>query len=298
VRSIFITGATGFIGRRFIKALDGRDFRRVVCLTRGSHGAALDAAPCQLVTGDLRNPGSYLDALAGCDTVVHLAAATGRAAASDFATVNVEGTRALVEASEQAGVRDFLFISTIAVRYPDKRRYPYAESKERAEAAVRRSRLRFTIVRPTIVVARDAPIWQSLVKLATPRVVLMPGRGTARVQPIHVDDLVAALVGMLRDDYFDRATVELGGADVATFEDLLRRIHRRRTGRDPAVVHLPLGPIATTLYWLERLIGSALPVTAGQLSAFGNDSVADPRTPRVHAAVRGIEQIIQECAGG
>jgi NADH dehydrogenase len=298
VRSISITGATGFIGRRVVKALDGRDVRRVVCLTRGSPPAALEAAPCQLVTGDLRNPGSYLDMLAGCDTVVHLAAATGRATASDFAAVNVEGTRALVTASEQAGVRDFLFISTIAVRYPDTRRYPYAESKARAEAAVRDSRLRFTIVRPTIVVARDAPIWQRLVKLATPGVVLMPGRGTARVQPIHVDDMVAALVGMLRDDSFDRATVELGGADVATFEDLLRGIHRRRSGRDPVVVHLPLVPMTAMLYWLERLIGPALPVTAGQLSAFGNDSVVDPRAARVQTAARGIEQIIQECAGG
>ena len=252
----------------------------------------------EIVTGDVGHPESYAAALAGCDTVLHLAAATGRAARSEFESVNVKGTQALVAACERAGVRNFLFVSTIAVRYPDKRRYPYAESKQRAEDIVRASSLRFTIVRPTIVVARDAPIWQSLVRLATSRVMLMPGPGTARVQPIHVDDMVAAFIEMLDDDRFSGETVEIGGADVASFENLLRGIHRRRTGREPTVLHLPLTPIAAALFWMERLIGPALPITAGQLSAFANDSIAEmPRTSmRTH--VRGLDQIIRECAGG
>ena len=302
MRSLFITGATGFIGRRLMRRLDPDEYRAMTCLMRP--GVTLDAefeggrprSCARIVRGDLRHPDSYLNALAECDTVIHLGAATGRAAAQAFQAVNAEGTEALVRACAQSGVRDFLLVSTIAVTYADKRHYPYAQSKERAEQVLRESSLRFAIVRPTIVIGADAPIWKTLVRMARPRVILMPGTGRARIQPIHVDDMVASLITMMRGDRFERQTVELGGADVVSFEEFLRRVHRLRTGREPAVVHLPLGAISTTLSWLERIVGSRLPVTAGQLSAFANDSVVDPRlSPAAGGAVRGVDEIIRDC---
>jgi NADH dehydrogenase len=255
--------------------------------------------PRQFVKGNLLEPESYRDRLAGCVTVVHLAAATGRATVSEFTSVNVEATQALVRSCEQAGVEQFLFTSSIAATYADKRHYPYAQSKAAAEDIVRGSSLRFAIVRPTIVLGPDAPIWQTLRRMARPRVILMPGPGTARVQPIHVDDMVASLLAMIRSDRFERQTVELGGADVLSFEDLLRTIHRVDTGGEASVFHLPLGVIVAMLAGLERAIGPALPVTAGQLAAFGNDSAADPRASTVTLTPRrGIDQLIRDCVDG
>jgi uncharacterized protein YbjT (DUF2867 family) len=127
----------------------------------------------------------------------------------------------------------------------------------------------------------------------------MPGPGTARVQPIHVDDMVATLLAMIRSDRFERQTVELGGADVLSFEDLLRKIHRADTGGQASVLHLPLGIIVTMLAGLARAIGPALPVTAGQLAAFGNDSAADPRASTIAPTpMRGIDRLIRDCLDG
>ena len=81
---------------------------------------------------DLGTPAAYLDALRGCDTVVHLAAVTGKAKPTDYFRVNREGTRALVDAAKAAGVRQLLHVSTIAVKYRDEQRYFYAHSKRDA----------------------------------------------------------------------------------------------------------------------------------------------------------------------
>jgi nucleoside-diphosphate-sugar epimerase len=92
------------------------------------------------VRADLAEPATYRDALTGAQTVVHVAATTGKARPAVYERNNVQATRALLEASAAAGVARFVFISSIAAAFPDRRYYPYAESKIAAEAAVRHRR--------------------------------------------------------------------------------------------------------------------------------------------------------------
>jgi NADH dehydrogenase len=228
---------------------------------------------------------------------VHLAAATGRAPRAESFAVNADATRTLVERSKRHGVRDFLFVSTIAVKYPNASRYPYAAAKQIAEEAVRESGLNYAIVRPTIVVGRDAPIWQSLAGLARRRVIVIPGTGQVRVQPIHVDDFVGCVIALLRRNLFGASLFEIGGPDVASVEEFLRKVHRFENGREPAVVHLPLGPIIATLSLAESVIPRGLPVTAGQLSAFAYDSTIDPALTFPDTAARGsgLDDLIRKC---
>jgi NADH dehydrogenase len=300
MRTLFVTGATGFIGRRLIQRLDRSEYPDVVCLTRAGTPASpphAGRAGIRVVPGDLLDAYSYERHLAGCDTVLHLAAATGKAPRAESFAVNADATRTLIERARHHGVRDFLFVSTIAVKYPNAPRYPYAAAKQMAEAALRDSRLRFAIVRPTIVVGGDAPIWRSLVGLARRRVIVMPGSGRVLVQPIHVDDLVGCLTALLRQDLFGSSLFEVGGLDTASFEDFLRRVHRFRNGREPSVIHLPLGPLMTTLSLAEAMMPRGLPVTAGQLSAFAYDSTIDPALAFPDAAARGggLDEMIRKC---
>ena len=98
--------------------------------------------------GDLLDPAGYAAALAGCDAVLHLAAATGKQSRAEYLRVNRDGTEALVRQARQAGVSRFLFTSTVAVKFRDQFRYYYAQSKQEAEAVVTSSGLRWTIVAP------------------------------------------------------------------------------------------------------------------------------------------------------
>ncbi|MGH9901068.1 MAG: NAD-dependent epimerase/dehydratase family protein [Pyrinomonadaceae bacterium] len=278
--SLFITGATGFVGRSLARKIDPARFDRVYCLSRGAAGADLSAEHFEVVRGSLSEPETYAPYLKNCETVVHLAATTGKAAPEEYFRTNADGTRLLVEGCEQAGVRNFLYVSTIAVKYPDKTRYYYAQSKEQGEAAVRRSSMRHAIVRPTIVIGKGAPVWQTLSKIGRQSVLLMPGDGTTKIQPIDVEDLAESLLTIIDGDHFANETYELGGPERITFEHLLKSIHRHYHRKDPSVIHLPLWPMVAALSLMEKLFSAALPVSVGQLSAFANDGTAEVN--RIH----------------
>lgn len=280
--NLFITGSTGFIGRRLIQRLDPARYERVYCLRRPGPSASLSGhGNLQYIEGDITDADSYAPYLASSETVVHLAAATGKARPEEYFGVNARGTELLVERCEQAGVKNFLYVSTIAVKYRDKSMYYYAQSKEQGEQAVKKGRLNYAIVRPTIVIGKEAVIWKTLSSLASKPVLLMLGDGTTRIQPIYVEDLVDCLLALLSEDQFRNETYELGGPEEITFEHLLKRIHSLYYGKEPFVLHVPIRPLVRMLSLVEKRFYSSLPVSAGQLSAFSNDGTIE--TNRIFA---------------
>jgi len=132
-----ITGATGFIGRRLLQAGD-RALVRV--------GAALPGA----VHGDLLDPTSLVSACAGIETVFHCAGYAHAFSSSDpdaHWRINFEGTRNLVNAAGEAGVKRFVFLSTVKAMaepgdecvdedWPGEPNTPYGKAKRAAEDAV------------------------------------------------------------------------------------------------------------------------------------------------------------------
>ena len=283
-RTLFVTGATGFIGRRVMSLLRRAGDRPVRCLVR--EGRAFESGGAvQVVRGSLEHPESYAQALAGVNTVLHLAAKTGPGRRTDHFRTNADGTASLVRACREAGVQWFVHLSSIAVTYQNKTAYHYAESKERAEQIVRSSGMRWVIVRPTFVFGDGSRIETSLARLAALPVVPIFGDGRARVQPIHVDDVAAYLVSALDDPSLDHRDVNLGGPETVSFEDLVRRIRRATRGDSGRVIHLPGRATMRALAFVERWIGPVLPIGAGQIAACLNDSVA---TPEPRAAVDQI----------
>jgi nucleoside-diphosphate-sugar epimerase len=244
---------------------------------RSAHGLTF-------IAGDLCNPAAYRASLEGVDTVAHLAALTGKAAPEDFERTNVAGTEALLKACQDAGVKKFLYVSTIAAAYPDTRYYIYAQSKQRAEALVRASGIPFAIIRPTIVVGHNSPIWQSLSKIARLPIVPLPDGGRVKIQPIHVDDLVTAIELLLDEGRFDGEVLDLGGPSPIGFVELLRLTHKVSHGQDPRCINVPLGPIRHLLALVEPLARPVLPVTAGPLAVFANDRTVTPN--RLHDRVK------------
>jgi NADH dehydrogenase len=291
---LFLTGAGGFIGRHLLERMDGSG-RALVCLSRQPKP---EEPGRDWVRGDLENPSSFSDALAGCEAVVHLGALTGKARAADYERVNVEGTRALLEASRRAGVKRFLYVSTIATHYPEKRRYPYARSKERGEGLVRSSALEWTIMRPTIVLGPDAPIWISLCKLARMPLTPVFGAGKVLVQPVAVRDVADCILTWVRRGRMRGQEIDVGGPEQLSFRDLLRRTRRALRGKDSGLVSIPLKSTMAALSLLEPFLLAALPLTAGQLYAFRYDSTAQPSDFMVQRRDRlmRIDALIEELA--
>lgn len=291
--SIFLTGATGFLGARVLARLAEDSARTVVCLIRGTPPSG-QPANVRFVRGDLLDPGGYVLELAGCDTVLHLAAATGKLEPSEYMRANRDGTEALLRAAKQAGVQRFLFASTIAVKFRDQSRYHYAQSKQQAEALVARSDRRWTIFRPTMIFGNRSPVQQGLARLASLPVVPVFGDGRALVQPVFVDDVADCLAALCDDRNLDGRIIEIGGPDALSVEDLLLRI-RRKLGKGGApVLHLPASPISVCLGWLEGFLRPLLPVTAGQLCSLTNDGTiaTDSWVTARQTRMKGIDEML------
>ncbi len=271
--SLFITGGTGFIGRALVRRLASLAGGPVRCLTRNAATALPEG--WEAVAGDLRAPESWSDALDGIEVVLHAGAATGAASADEMLRVNANATRALVRLAERAGVRRFILVSSIAARYSNLGDYPYGRSKVLAEEAVRSAAIPGIIVRPTIVLGPGGSLWRRLRQLASGPVALLPGSGTARVQPVDVEDVALALTTLI-DSGAGEALVELGGPEVITFEGLLRAIRRAVRGRSGPLLHIPLPPLRAVLRLASRLAGSHAPVGPGQLVPFTENGTALP----------------------
>jgi len=163
---IFITGGTGFLGRHLLAALC-RQGQRVRVLTRRpeQHGWLAKYPNVDVVAGDLRLEADLSAALQGCDAVIHAAALFSMwGAEHEFMATNVEGTRHLIEGAERAGVKRFVYVSTIAVvgepsegllideDHPTRPVDAYQRSKLQAEQVIRQAHERgvldAVIVRP------------------------------------------------------------------------------------------------------------------------------------------------------
>ncbi|MGH7665486.1 MAG: NAD-dependent epimerase/dehydratase family protein [Gemmatimonadaceae bacterium] len=297
--SLFITGAGGLVGSALLRLLQPDRYVRIVCLSRRRLELPPSLAAGGVVTvvaGDVRTVAAQHELLRGIDVVVHLAGTTGRAHAVEYQRTNVDGTAALLRASERAGAGAFLHMSSIAARFDGVPHYHYGRSKRESEAVVRGGTLPYTIVRPTIVASSTATAWRRLASLGSRAFPVVVGSGATYVQPIHVDDLADAIRVIVEERRFTGETLELGGPEALTIETLVRRACRLRYARERRGVRLPIAPVVRALAVFARTTGILPPVTAGQLSTFMCDGVAEPNTlhTRLRSAMRTVDDMLRE----
>lgn len=116
---IFVTGATGFVGHHVALALAGEGAKLRLLVRKSSNLANLEGIDAETHVGDLAEPESLRPALAGCDAVVHVAA-DYRLWIPDPAAMykaNVDGTRELLRMAREAGVRRFVYTSSVATMH-------------------------------------------------------------------------------------------------------------------------------------------------------------------------------------
>ncbi len=276
---ILITGSAGFIGTHLVEQLTTDNYDQIYCMGRSANSqSATPKGVLRFLQADILDSSSYASYLNDCDTVVHLAAATGKRMREEYYEVNTKGTEVLLEQCRQAGVNNILFVSTIAVKYPDKHHYDYAISKERAEEVVMNSGLNYAIVRPTIVLGSASPLWKNLFRMGRGRIIPYFGNGRTKIQPIHVADLVGCIQSILDEGLFTDSIYELGGPDIIAFDEFITAIHHEYTGGYPRIVHIPYKPVRSVLAILESVFYKFLPITVGQLSAFNNDGTIQPNS--------------------
>jgi NADH dehydrogenase len=278
---ILVTGAPGFVGGHVVAAL--RSARKQVrCLVRDLRTAAKpELAGCELVVGDMTEPASLASATEGVECVVHLVAIRqGRA--EQFERIMSQGTRDLLRAAQDAGVRRFVHMSALGLDERTKDLVPYYRAKWSMEQAVEGSTIPFVIFRPSFVFAVDGgilPTFRKLARLAP--VTPIAGPGKQRLQPIWADDVAAYFVRAVDEEAATGGTFELGGPDVVSWNELWAKLKQAIGVRRPSV-HVPMAFMRANALVTERLPGN-IPLTRDLLTMMeaGDNVVTDGSAERV-----------------
>ncbi len=269
---ILVTGATGFVGRRVVERLVS-DRHNVRALTRGGAAAMLPWG-VKMATGDVLDPKSLRQAMVGVDAVIHLVAVIRESGDRTFQRVNYEGTKNVLEAADKADVPRIICASTVGSSSdPD---VPYLYSRWMGEEEIARSDLDYTIVRFTVGFgAGDEFVNRlaALVKMSplTP----VAGDGTAVFQPIYVDDVARCIVESLKRTDLERKTVDIGGPDYFTYDELIDLVAETLDVKVKKV-HVPTSVMTPAATVMESLTPNS-PITREQLKmiAVGENTTLD-----------------------
>ena len=114
-----VTGGLGVMGATLVKGLLDKGHKvRVVDIPNHPHRARLEGTGAEIFEGDITKPETMEEAFEGVENVYHLAAILLSRDPSRFETINVGGTKNVVEAGLKAGAKHFVLVSSISVTYP------------------------------------------------------------------------------------------------------------------------------------------------------------------------------------
>jgi uncharacterized protein YbjT (DUF2867 family) len=261
--TVLVTGAAGFVGPHVVHALRARELPVRALVRDRARGSRLAAWGAELVEGDVTDPTSLRAALAGVDTVVHLVSII-KGSRADFERVMAQGTRNLVAAAEEAGVRRIVLASALGLDERTKDGVPYFAAKWEMERAVKASSLEYVIFRPSFIFGKDGGVLPTFVRLARfAPVTPIVGPGTQRMQPIWVEDVAEYYARALDLPEAVGRTFEIGGPDAPTWNEFWNRLKRVLGSRRPSM-HLPFGVMRLQAALTEKLPGA--PVTRDQLT--------------------------------
>ncbi len=273
-----VTGATGFIGSHLVRLLVERGDEVTVTVRSGSRLDALEGVPVALVRADVRDRRAVRGAMRGVERVFHVAGSTNFALSrEDMFSLNVEGTRIVLEEALRAGVERVVYTSSVAAIGPsqagrsadetnvwDAARYsiPYVDAKHEAETVARGLLARglpLVTVNPAWVFGAGDPGQSSttLVRRFMRRQIPAYVDGTLNIVGVH-DVARGHVLADARGEIGERYI--LGNRNF-TFDRLFADLGRL-SGVEPPSLKLP-APVAVTLALAaERLPVASMPTPA------------------------------------
>jgi uncharacterized protein YbjT (DUF2867 family) len=262
---IAVVGATGFVGRHLVAHLTGAG-HRVVAISRSGERRPDWEDAVEPRAADVTTGAGLAAALAGVDAVVHLAAIPRESKGRTFEEVNVEGTRRVVEVAREAGVRRFVHLSVLGVA--EDPRLAYLQSKWRGEQAVRDSDLDWVVLRPSLMFGQGDGFFslvRTTLKWWSPGIVVIPGDGSARFQPLAVDDLAIAVERSILDAERAGSVYEIGGPRWVTYREIVDEV-MRVTGMKRLKLGMPI-PLLSALTSVTDRILPIFPVSHDQIAS-------------------------------
>ncbi|MET0965471.1 MAG: NAD(P)H-binding protein [Nakamurella sp.] len=240
--SVLVTGASGFVGSHLISALveQGHDAR---AMTR--HPDTYDGAGTPTY-GDVADQDSLRAALDGMDAAYYLVHSLD---SDDFEQRDAEAATAFGHAAKDAGVRQIIYLGGLGDL--DDNLSAHLRSRRDVEKFLGLGGVPVTVLRAAVVIGHGGISWEitrqlvdHLPAMVTPKWV------NTKTQPIALPDVVRYLVGVLDNPEALGKIFEIGGPEVLSYVDMMRRAAKVQNGRVPPIVPIPLLTPRLSSMWL------------------------------------------------
>ena len=271
---ILVTGGTGVVGAGTVTELLRRGHEVVLVSRHADDEVRQWPAGVIARQGDVGDAASVAGSAEGCDAVLHVTGIVEEAPPeATFARVNVGGTRNMIHEAERAGVKRFVYVSSLGA---DRGESDYHRSKCEGERLTRAFRGEWTICRPGNVYGPGDEQISVLLRLVRGPSPLVPkiGNGDQPFQPLWWEDAAVSLADVMERDDLGGRELDLAGDETTSQNDLLNRFNAI-TGRDVVSIPLPEA-VATIGAKLVSLVGWDVGFTDDQLQMLREGNVIAP----------------------
>ncbi len=270
---IFLTGATGFIGGHILQALLIHG-HQVTCLVRpGSRSRLLVHPNVRQVESNWLLPASWVGAVTGHTVVINSIGIIREQREAGFAAVHTAAPLALFATAAESGVSKIIQISALGADAQATSRYhrsKYVTDRRLAEMIVP-----YLVLRPSIVYGPGDHSMRLFARLAALPITPVPGDGQYQLQPVHINDLVRAVMIAVERPKLQALTVDVVGAHALTFAAMLDTLARQQgKSRGARILPIPWPLMRLVAAITDRLNGRG-PITREELGMLQRGNTAD-----------------------
>jgi uncharacterized protein YbjT (DUF2867 family) len=242
-KQVLVTGASGFVGSHLAEALEMRG-HSVLAMTRHPDTYAGAGKP---IFGDVYEPASLRSALADVDAAYYLVHSLAR---QDFVEKDAAAARSFGTAAADAGLERVIYLGGLG--QDNANLSDHLKSRREVEHLLASGGAPTTVLRAAIVIGHGGISWEITRQLvAHLPVMIVPKWATTRTQPIALADVVRYLVGVLEPAAAKGRVFEIGGPEVLTYAEMMRRVAQLRHHRQLPMLPVPLLTPRLSSYWLS-----------------------------------------------
>ena len=241
---VLLTGATGYVGGRLLRALEERG-ERVRCLTRRPEAVASHRDTTTIVAGDVLEIESLRPAMRGVETAYYLV--HSMTSAASFEEQDRRGAGNFAAAAREAGVRRIVYLGGLGAGGDLS---SHLSSRQEVGRILADSGVQTIEFRASIVIGSGSLSFEMLRKLVERLPVMITPRWVrTKAQPIAIEDVLDYLVAALDVELEDSMVFEIGGADRVSYEELMRE-YARQLGIRRWIIPVPLLTARLSSLWL------------------------------------------------
>ena len=266
---IFLTGASGFVGRHLLNVLRNKSYK-IRALILPGEDIPIQAQNIEWVRGDIRHKGSLMDYFTEIETVLHLAGLVANHDEKSNYEINFKGTKNLVDLSRENDIKKFLYMSAAAVKF--KRLNAYGKTKKLAEDYVKAAGIPYVIVRTPLIIGKGCQEFERFHDYVNklPKIVLVFGNGRAVKRPVYIEDVTTIISKIIEKVDLRNKTFEVSCKESITVDDLINMV-TALTGRRKYKIHVPLRFSIFIAQIMEKVFGSKSPISKDILLGLNED---------------------------